>query len=162
MTHFHATWTIPAALALLPPRMDTPSARACLVAIGLQESEFRARRQGRGGPARGFWQFEFGGALLNVLTHARTKAHALTVCEALAVTPAASACFDALEHNDVLAAAFARLQLWQDPSPLPAADDPAAGWRLYLDAWRPGQPRPATWSSNYRRAWAAITGDDES
>lgn len=48
------------ALRLLPPAMDTVKARVMLLAIGLQESAFAARRQAGNGPARGFWQFELG------------------------------------------------------------------------------------------------------
>ena len=43
---------IPAALSLLPPKMDTPEARAMLGAIALQESALRYRQQ-VGGPAKG-------------------------------------------------------------------------------------------------------------
>ena len=46
---------IPAALHMLPGHMDSPEARAMLLAIGLQESKLTYRRQ-VGGPAHGFWQ----------------------------------------------------------------------------------------------------------
>jgi hypothetical protein len=153
---YHAHWTLPAALALLPPRLDSPPARALLVAIGLQESEFRARRQQPRGPARGFWQFELAGGVAGVLTHAASAPLIHPILETLCVTPAANACHVAIEHNDVLAAVFARLLLWTVPGTLPGPDDPAGGWHQYLRGWRPGAPRPESWVVNYRRAWAAI------
>jgi hypothetical protein len=49
------------ALSLLPPRMDTPEARALVLAICLQESGgLYNRLQIGGGPARGYPQFEKG------------------------------------------------------------------------------------------------------
>lgn len=48
---------IPAALSLLPSKMDTPEARAILIAIALQESNLKHRRQ-VGGPALGLLQWE--------------------------------------------------------------------------------------------------------
>ena len=52
MLELARTYTLPAALSLLPPRMDTPLARRYVLAIALQESRFEHRRQ-IGGPARG-------------------------------------------------------------------------------------------------------------
>jgi len=66
-------------LKLLPQKMDTPDARAMLVAIGLQESGFAYRKQ-VGGPARSFWQFEMGG-VTGVLTHDKTSAYISEVCK---------------------------------------------------------------------------------
>lgn len=161
MIHFVNTWPLSAALALLPPRMDSSEARALILAIGRQESQFRARRQLRGGPARGLWQFELTGAVAHVLTHKTTRGYALLLCEAQLVTPAASAVYEAIEHNDILAAGFARLNLWWLPGALPARTDPSEGWRQYLAAWRPGDPRPAEWAANYRHAWACVAGEDD-
>ena len=41
-----ARHVLPAAFALLPPQMDSPQARAMLMAIGWQESRFSHRRPG--------------------------------------------------------------------------------------------------------------------
>ncbi len=49
-------WIFPATFSLLPPEYDTPAARRLMIAIGLQESRFKARRQMGQGPARSFWQ----------------------------------------------------------------------------------------------------------
>ncbi|MCY1303002.1 hypothetical protein D9M70_526890 [compost metagenome] len=50
----------------------------------------------------------------------------------------AGAIWRALEHDDVLAAGFARLLLWSDPKPLPLAGDEQGAFDLYLRTWRPG------------------------
>ncbi len=150
---------IPAAYALLPYRMADYHATALLLSIGLQESGFVTRRQGGGGPARGFWQFERGG-VLGVLTHAASGRYVSPVLEALAYPPdPEGGVYELLEHNDVIAAVVARLLLWTDKAPLPPRDDPSGAWKLYLRLWRPGRPHPDTWAANYARAWAAIDAD---
>ncbi|MGV2862159.1 hypothetical protein [Achromobacter spanius] len=143
------------ALARLPSKMDTAAARVMLLAIGLQESRFQHRRQ-IDGPARGFWQFEQGGGVRGVLTHAASAALARQVCEARDVSPAATAVYGRLENDDVLAAVFARLLLWTDAARLPAVGDMEDAWALYLRTWRPGKPHPTTWPALYARAVAEI------
>lgn len=141
------------ALAILPANMDSPAARVMLLAIGLQESRFQHRRQ-IGGPARGFWQFEQGGGVRGVLTHAASAALARQVCEARGVAPTATAVYGRLETDDVLAAAFARLLLWTDAGRLPAVGDKEGAWALYLHTWRPGKPHLNTWPALYAQAVA--------
>lgn len=131
------------ALALLPDRMSSESALRMLVAIGLQESRLLYRRQFGNGPARGLWQFERGGGVLGVLKHLSSREHALAVCKARGVAPLSPDVWAALEHDDILAAAFARLLLWTHPKPLPV--DVVGGWDLYISTWRPGKPHPNTW-----------------
>lgn len=147
------------ALSLLPERMDTPEARVLLTAICLQESALRHRRQ-LGGPARGLAQFEVGG-VLGVARHRATATWAGRVCHELSVpfnrVPDVHA---ALELNDPLCLAFARLLLWTLPKPLPAIGDEAEAWAQYLEAWRPGKPRPEKWEMSYRTALEAIVGPD--
>lgn len=70
----------------------------------------------------------------------------------LALAWAVSLVHAALEHDDVLAAAFARLLLWTDPFRLPTKSDAAGGWDLYLRTWRPGKPHPARWPARYAAA----------
>lgn len=143
------------ALALLPANMDSPAARVMLLAIGLQESRFVHRRQ-IGGPARGFWQFEKGGGVRGVLTHAASASLARQVCEVRGVAPTSAAVYAQLESDDVLAAAFARLLLWTDPARLPDVGDSKGGWDLYARTWRPGKPHPETWPAMYAQALAAV------
>lgn len=139
------------ALALLPARMSSPSAEIMLLAIGLQESRFTHRRQ-VGGPARGFWQFELGGGVRGVMRHPVTAEHARALCQARGVPATEGKVYAALEHDDVLAAGFARLLLWSDPARLPAVGEVAAGWDLYMRTWRPGRPHRRTWDALYAQA----------
>lgn len=138
------------ALDLLP-KMDSRAARTLLLAIAWQESGMAYRRQVKG-PARGYWQFEQGGGVRGVINHPTSKPHILRVLGALDYSVEASAadCYAAIEHNDILAAAFARLLLWTDPAPLP--EDADGAWSLYLRTWRPGKPHPGTWPAHYARA----------
>ena len=145
------------ALAMLPAQMTSPEAEVMLLAIGLQESRFRHRRQIRG-PARGLWQFEQGGGVRGVMTHAASRAHARIVCAARDVTYDASEIYNRLEHDDVLAASFAGLLLWTDPRPLPKLGDEEAAWGMYLWNWRPGKPHRQTWDALYHEAHRAVTG----
>ncbi|SFL23661.1 hypothetical protein [Azotobacter beijerinckii] len=142
------------ALALLPARMTSPQAEAMLLAIGLQESGLAQRRQ-IGGPARGLWQFELGG-VRGVLQHPLSRPPALAVCKARHVEPTEAAVYAALEHDDTLAAAFARLLLWTDPAPLPALGEVGNGWSLYVRTWRPGKPHRDRWDGCYARAMDAL------
>ena len=150
-----ARHALPTALSLLPDVMDTPAARALVLAICWQESGCKARRQYGHGPARGFAQFEMGG-VEGVLEHPASRAHAAALCGTLGYDPAdARGVHLALEHNDVLALGFARLLLWTDPRPLPQADAAPSGWLLYLATWRPGKPRPEKWAASFAHGWAA-------
>ena len=143
------------ALRLLPDGMDSPAARAMLLAIAAQESGLTARHQ-RGGPAVSFWQFEVGGV------HAVMQRFPLDVGAALVALdyPSfynATECHAAIEHNDTLAAVFARLLLWSLPQALPAQNAPGIGWAQYLQSWRPGKPRRDPWDQHYADGWETVT-----
>lgn len=161
------------AMALLPADMDTPQARVLLLAIGLQESRFVDRRQLVGsppkptGPAKSFWQAEQGGGMVHgVRRHAATARIAAELCKARNVSPNDRAVWDAIENDDVLAAALARLLLWTDPQRVPKLGDAEGGWQLYLRTWRPGAyergnaaQRAALrnkWAVNYAKALEAV------
>lgn len=151
------------ALAYLPLKMSTPDAILLMLAYGLQESGLCERCQivdgGGKGPARGLWQFERGGGVLGVLSHPATRVHALKVCEARGVAADSRAVWDALERDDVLAAAFARLLIYSDPLALPARGDVEQAWRLYaVRTWRPGRPHRDRFGPNYQRAMAYLFG----
>ena len=142
-------------LSLLPAKMDSRNARLMLLAIGLQESRFQHRRQ-INGPARGFWQFEKGGGVRGVLAYPTTKITAIGVCRERGVDPNESAVHVALEKDDLLACAFARLLLYSDPRPLPAPGEVARAWDCYLRNWRPGKPHRHSWEVLYMQAWEAL------
>lgn len=144
------------ALRLLPAVMNTPPARAQLLAIGLQESRFIWRHQ-MSGPAHGFWQFEPNG-IQAVLNHASVGRAAAYLCGAIGggLEPDVVSVFEAIEYNDPLAAGLARLLLRASPKPLAQRDEPEKGWQLYIDAWRPGKPHRDTWDAFYDLAWEAV------
>ena len=155
------------ALSLLPSSMHGVRAEANLLSISLLESDgLEARRQYKGGPARGFWQFEKI-AVRHVLTFPTTRVHALRICHDLSIEPDADAIHPALEFQDVLAASFARLNLYTDRRPLAALDDPDEAWLQYVTIWRPGKPAggwknpgdptPVKWHHCWRDAVAAVT-----
>ena len=149
-------FVFPAAFSLLPPEMDTPAARAMLLCIALQESKCCHRRQLQG-PARGFYQFEKGGGVRGVLTHAASKVHAQSAMTALQYSNwSTETAYEAIEHNDTLATVFARLLLWTLPDALPSATEPHAGWTIYIKAWRPGRPHVSTWDAHFEKAWSLV------
>lgn len=150
-------YTVPAALALLPGRMTTPSAKAMLLAIGMQESRFDNRVQLPNGPAHGYWQFEKGGGVRGVLGHASTAPIIVHVLQTLNYRANEAECYAAISHNDVLACVFARLLLWTVPGALPIPSDPQRAWLQYLNGWRPGKPHPQTWPAFYAEAWRIVT-----
>ena len=147
------------ALDLLPAKMGTPEARAMLIAIALQETALRHRRQ-IGGPALGLWQWELAQVGL-VLRHGTVGPIARSVLSALVYNPGDpphEPIHAAMEHNDILQAAFSRLLLWPDAAPMPKRDDVQGSLATYLRVWRPGKPHPQKWSANYARAWQAVAG----
>lgn len=148
---------IPAAFSLLPPEMASRPSLAMLLAIGLQESRCLHRTQ-IGGPALGFWQFEQGGGTKGVLTHPQTQAPSRQVLRALRYGDLSDPeeVHPLLAHNDILAAAFARLLLWTLPGPLPRPEEFDAAWGQYIAAWRPGEPHRQTWDSLYDEAWTRV------
>lgn len=152
------------ALKMLPAHMDSPQARVMLLAIGLQESALTHRAQilagGKKGPARGLWQMERGGGVLGVLTHRASRKIAHQICAAFEVHPDSREVWEALESNDILAAALARLLLWTDPLALPAVTDDKGAWALYTRVWRPGKPHLDRWPANHRAAVRAVMGVD--
>ena len=143
------------ALSLLPRVMDTPEARAMVVAICLQESRIAHRRQ-IGGPARGYAQFERNGGCAEVLSHRASAAHATRICDRLDIVPSTSAVYAALEYHDVLAVVFARLLLWTLPEALPVRGAHEESWRQYIKAWKPGRPHRATWNDLFDQAWQVV------
>ena len=146
------------ALYMLPSKMSTPEARVMLYAIGLQESRFQHRRQMVGnppkptGPAKGFWQFERGGGCKGVVTHKASQFWMHDMCKQRRVAFDSLSIWNAIETDDVLAAAAARLLLFTDPYKLPAIGDEKGAWKLYERVWRPGKPHPQTWASLYGHA----------
>src|ERR1044072_5855205 len=125
-------------LSLLPGYMTSDCAKIWLMTIAGQENNLIARKQMGGGPATSYWQFEQAGVNAVMKSQAKLAEGLLATCD---IDP--SEAHAALQYNDAVACAFARLLLWSDPAPLPLASDVAAGYALYLRTWRPGRPDAA-------------------
>lgn len=141
------------AWTLLPEQMRSTAAERMLIAIALQESDLRWRRQVRG-PARGWWQFEVAG-VRGVTSHRATRDYAQDAMVSLGYPGRPNIdLHEAIEHNDILAAAFARLNLWWLPQSL--ATTMEAGCEQYLEAWRPGAywQGDETKRNHIRERWA--------
>ena len=149
---------LPAAYSVLPERMQSDAATAMLLAIGLQESKFKYRKQVRG-PARGFWQFEQGGGVAGVLRHPATSQPIRQALRSLcydSMSDAPKVCHGLITDNDILAAVFARLLLWTVPGRLPNRNEPDYGWQCYIDGWRPGKPHRSAWNAYFASAWQRV------
>lgn len=157
------------ALLLLPAKMTSPQAELMLLGIGLQESELKHRRQHGNGPARSLWQAEQGGGMVAGLLgfhNQDVQDLARGLCAVRGVPAQPRAVWEAIEHDDVLAAGLARLLLFTDPAKLPGLGDEEGAWQLYLRTWRPGAFTRGTaakraelrqkWAKNYGKALEAV------
>lgn len=138
---------------------DTIDARRFMLAIAMQETGLRHRRQvvtggDENGPAASFWQFEAGGGCLGVLAHASTAKRMTRVCLDYNVATTPRGLWEAMRYNDVVAAVAARLLIYTLPSKLPTTEQ--AGWEQYIRAWRPGKPHLKTWAANWHAATLAV------
>ncbi len=152
---------IPAALWMLPEKMDSTNARVMLMAIGMQESKFKNRRQIVGyqplayGPARGWWMFEQGG-IRGVQNHKASSPIINDVLSKMEYATDANTSHFAVEHNDILACIYARLLLYTDAKPLPYPGNEEDSWTYYVENWRPGKPHKEYWRDNYQAAMQAV------
>jgi hypothetical protein len=143
--------------AIIGDKFITPESRVMLLAIGAQESRFEHTHQ-VGGPAHGWWQFEKRGAAINVITHPATERLAREVCAARHVNFQLDHVFNAIEHDQIFAACFARLELYTNPKPLPSVGQMVSAWDYYIETWRPGKPHVKTWPQFYWRAVGFVYG----
>lgn len=136
---------------------SSPLAARFLLAIAIQESGLRHRRQVTGssglenGPAVSFWQGEVTGILVDMLNRPATRNYMKAICEAYNVTPTPAGLWEAIRYQDIVAASAARLAIFTLPLKLPETD--LDGWAQYKRAWAPGKPKPDTWPA----AWALAT-----
>jgi hypothetical protein len=161
------THTLPAALSLLPGKMDSPQARAQMMAIGLHESGFVARQQGGTkkkpgeGPAKSFWQFEKNGGVAECLTDPIIKPILLPILDLLGYPRwTAADIHEAMEHNDTVAAVMTRLLLWKDPRTMAESNEPQKGYVIYLARWRPNpdaaKRHAPEWPGHFKSAWEIV------
>ena len=88
------------------------------------------------------------------------------LCAVRGVPAQPRAVWEAIEHDDVLAAGLARLLLYTDPARLPSLGDEEGAWQLYLRTWRPGAHSRGDaaakaslrqkWAKNYGKALEAV------
>jgi hypothetical protein len=140
---------------------DSFEARRIVMAIALQETELRNRRQVTDtghelGPAMSFWQFERTGGCSELFHNKNTFQRIRKVCVDFNVAPTASALWSAMQYQDMVAAAAARLLVFTRPEALPKTE--AEGWDQYVKAWRPGKPHPDKWAGHWATADAAVMG----
>ncbi|RZS80664.1 hypothetical protein [Pigmentiphaga kullae] len=162
-------------LCLLPDHMDSREAVLMLLAISGQESNWEHRWQivdkrnpSKKGPGRSFWQGEMGGGMVHgVRTHRATRGLAAGLYAHFSVPASDEAIWTAIETNDPLAAALARLLLYTDPDRLPKLSDEEGAWQYYLRLWRPGAWTNGTpaeradlrqkWEGYYAQALAQVS-----
>jgi hypothetical protein len=137
----------------------TPEAEVMVMAIAGQESDWDARKQ-YGGPARSYWQFEEGGGVYGVLTHAASAGPIREICRAIDIdTVDTGTIYEAMAWSSFLGCSMARLLLYTDPAALPAVNDVSGSWDYYLRNWRPGAPHPETWPGVHGTAVALLRSD---
>ena len=134
---------------------DVLAARRFMLAIAMQESGLRHRRQvgqdgTESGPAASFAQFEKNGGCKGVLTHRGVKDIMLKACADFNLTPTPEGLWEAMRYNDVVAGIAWRLLIYTLPKSLP--QNPEEGWGQYLSAWRPGKPHPEKWPTIWSAA----------
>lgn len=156
------TAIIPALAELEPFGIkDSPEARRFMLAISMQESGLTHRRQVSSGgqelgAAAGFFQFEMGGGCKGVLAHPLTGPIMHDLCSAFNIVPEPLPLWEAIRYQDIMASVCARLLIRTLPDSLPlTAED---GWKQYVNAWRPGKPRPESWQANWATADAVVKG----
>ena len=138
---------------------DTTDARRFLLAIALQETSLRYRRQvlaggAQTGPAASWYQFEKGGGCVRVLTHRAVAERMKKVCADYNIEATPQGLWEGMRFNDVVASAAARLLIYTLPKGLPTTAQ--EGWEQYLAAWRPGKPHYSTWVANWGAATLAV------
>lgn len=138
---------------------DSVDARRMLVAIALQESALEHRRQvvhagTETGPAVSFWQGEITGGMCLTLFHEKTGKIMRSMCSNYNVDPTPRGLWEAMRFHDIIAATAARLLLYTLPHKLPTTPEDA--WQQYLSAWRPGKPKPGSWSANWDAATLSV------
>lgn len=138
------------------PQHDSPEARCLLLAIAGQESEWSHRLQQPVAYARGFWQCEKQGAVLNVVTSDAAIAALKPLCTVLSLPVDLDQVYEAIAWNDTLACWVARLNLLLDPFALPALGDTLGAWETYIRVWRPGKPDESRWLDIYAAAAACF------
>lgn len=135
---------------------DSPEAHRFMLAIALQESGIEHRRQLGNGPGISYFQFEKTGGCYGALNHKTVGPMMRAICEKYDIEATPLGLWTAMQYQDIVAACAARLLIYTLPTALPmTAED---GWAQYLNAWRPGKPKPDSWNANWAIADQAVKG----
>ena|ERR1700723_3183061 len=141
-----------------------PRARLMQLVIPGQESLWSNVPQSGGGPARDPYQQE-PETISEILNNPASTAMAHLVATQLYLKPDEATVYAHLIVDPFLAVAFARLDLWCDPHPLPAVGDEAGALSCYVRVWRPGaisrggaraKAAETRFHTNYQAALAAV------
>lgn len=137
----------------LPAKMSSDSVTLQMMVTAKQESGLNARWQTGNGIARGLWQMEQPTVNL-VMINKNSAGYLRTFIEQKLKMPmySTSIIYDALDKDDFMACAMARLLYWDDPNPMPKVGDLNGAWQYYLRIWRPGAPDFTRWQSAYAEA----------
>lgn len=127
-------------------------AAVLLLAIAIQESALRYRRQLGDGPARGLFQMEPGDLAMLSLVMKKNRE-----LRSILPTQDPKTMWAILEdpENDKYGVFIARAALKTDVNPLPKLGDVDAAWDCYIKHWGPGKPRPEKWAMSYEAALGA-------
>ena len=124
---------------------QAPERELLLVAIAIQESKLKDRKQLPFGPALSLWQIE----PKTAVDCLKRCMRALELWKELVI---AGALEYHLIHNDLAACAVAAGILRITPGKLPEVGDENGAWEYYQKAWRPGKPGPERWNGSYTKA----------
>ncbi len=110
-------------------------------------------------PALAFLKLDSLAARHELLAHPAAAQRMRLACMERGVLATPATLWEAMKTDDVLGACAARLLLYTLPGQLPIAS--VDGWNQYVDAWRPGKPKPDTWAAHWQTAGEVVRGSCE-
>lgn len=158
---FHTNVLMPALkkTASFAPEMPTSRGlEVLMVSISGYEANWTHRVQNPSGMAHGLFQMQLNDIEDIMANPASAKIFELGMKEWGINNQTAEHLFGILAtpEGDSMAVFLARLNLWCDPHPIPAADVEADMYAYYLDTWRPGAKNPKRFSWIYGQALSAV------
>jgi hypothetical protein len=141
-----------------PELTNDRSLQVLMMSISGQEANWTERLQDPSGLAHGLFQMQLNDIEDIMANTASADIFELGMKAWGVKTVTAEHLFELLttQEGDSLSVFLARLNLWCNPNPLPAADDQQAQFEYYLNTWRPGAPVPSRWPSVYGQSLAVV------